>query len=360
MARPMSLDDAGSCPACGRLLEPEDKFCEGCGSKLQRPALNGSVRELRGACPFCFSAQVSPDGYCESCGRRLPSKRDSTEFDLGLIAGVSDRGLRHRRNEDAMALAATELASGPAAVAVVCDGVSGSPSPDAAARAAARALAGALMSGLCHNEDPVRTATAAVEAAREELVSLALTRHASADDAPATTFVTATLTRQAITLCWLGDSRAYWLSSGPRSAQRLTRDDSVAADMVAAGQATEAGALATPQAHVLTRWIGADIREAPHVAVFEPPGPGALLLCSDGLWNYQPDAAELARLALPAALTDPLGAASMLIGFALTAGGMDNVTAVLAPFPLTWSLGTTPGDVAWRIPADPIARRARP
>lgn len=331
MARPMSLSDAGSCPSCGRLLEPEDKFCEACGSKLQRPAVNGSAREQ--------------------------PRRDSTEFDLGLVAGVSNRGLRHRRNEDAMALAATELPSGPAVVAVVCDGVSSSPSPDAAARAAARALAGALMAGLCHNEDPVRTATSAVEVAREELVSLALTRHASADDAPATTFVTAALTRQAITLCWLGDSRAYWLSPG--STQRLTRDDSVAAEMVAAGQATEAGALAMPQGHMLTRWIGADIREAPHVAVFEPPGPGALLLCSDGLWNYQPDAAELGRLALPVALTDPLGAASTLIGFALASGGMDNVTAVLAPFPLAWSLGTAPGDVAWRVPTDPIARRAR-
>jgi serine/threonine protein phosphatase PrpC len=331
MARPMSLNDAASCPSCGRLLEPQDKFCEACGSKLQRPAVNGFVREQ--------------------------PRRESTEFDLGLVAGVSDRGLRHRRNEDAMALAATELASGPAAVAVVCDGVSGSPSPDAAARAAARALAGALMAGLCHNEDPVRTATSAVEAAREELVSLALTRHASADDAPATTFVTATLTRRVITLCWLGDSRAYWLSPG--SAQRLTTDDSVAAEMVAAGQTTEAGALAMPQAHMLTRWIGADIREAPHLAVFEPQDPGVLLLCSDGLWNYQPDPAGLARRVLPAALTDPLGAAGKLIGFALTAGGMDNVTAVLAPFPLAWSLGTAPGEVAWRVPADPIARRAR-
>jgi len=331
MARPMSLDDAASCPSCGRLLEPQDKFCEACGSKLQRPSVNGSAREQ--------------------------PRRDSTEFDLGLVAGVSDRGLRHRRNEDAMALAATHLATGAAAVAVVCDGVSGSPSPDAAARAAARALAGALMAGLCHNEDPVRTATSATEAAREELVSLALTRHASADDAPATTFVTATLTARAITLCWLGDSRAYWL--GPGSTQRLTTDDSVAAEMVAAGQATEAAALAMPQAHTLTRWIGADIREAPHVAVFEPPGPGALLLCSDGLWNYRPDPAGLAQLALPTALTDPLGAASKLIGFALAAGGMDNVTAVLAPFPLTWSLGTAPGEVAWRVPADPIARRAR-
>jgi PPM family protein phosphatase len=335
MARPMSLDDASACPSCGRLSEPEDRFCEACGSKLQRPAAIGPVRD------------------------RQPSSRDSTEFDLGLAAGVSDRGLRHRRNEDAMALAATVLPGGPSAVAVVCDGVSGSPSPDAAARAAARALAGALMAGLRHSEDTVRAAASAVEAAREELVSLALARHASAEDAPATTFVTATLTRRAITLCWLGDSRAYWLSADRHSARRLTRDDSVAADMVAAGQATEAAALAMPQAHMLTRWIGADIREAPHVAVFEPPGPGALLLCSDGLWNYQPDPAELARLALPTALTDPLSAASKLIGFALAAGGQDNVTAVLAPFPLAWTLGTQPGDVAWRVPADPIARRAR-
>jgi serine/threonine protein phosphatase PrpC len=365
MARPMPLD-AAACPSCGRLLEPQDKFCEACGARLAQPApnnsngSNGSVRQIAAGCPFCSSPNVSADGYCESCGRRLPSKRDSTEFDLGLVAGVSDRGLRHRRNEDAMALAATELNTGPAAVAVVCDGVSGSPNADAAARAAARALARRLMAGLRGGEDPVRACSAASESAREELVSLALTRHVSADDAPATTFVAATLTRRAITLCWLGDSRAYWLSAAPRSALRLTRDDSVAADMVDAGQATEAAALGMPQAHMLTRWVGADIREAPNIAVFEPPGPGALLLCSDGLWNYRPDAAELARLALPAALTDPLSAASMLIGFALTAGGMDNVTAVLAPSPLAWTLGTEPGDVAWRLPADPIARRARP
>jgi serine/threonine protein phosphatase PrpC len=85
---------------------------------------------------------------------------------------------------------------------------------------------------------------------------------------------------------------------------------------------------------VVTRWIGADLGEsAPHVATFEPPGPGVVLLCSDGLWNYQPEAAKLADLALPSALTDPLGAAARLVTFALDAGGTDNITAVLAPFP---------------------------
>jgi serine/threonine protein phosphatase PrpC len=104
--------------------------------------------------------------------------------------------------------------------------------------------------------------------------------------------------------------------------------------MVAAGLLSETDALASPHGHVVTRWIGADLSDqTPHVVRFEPPGPGALLLCSDGLWNYQPEAAKLAELALPAALGDPLGAARSLVKFALDAGGADNVTAVLAPHP---------------------------
>jgi serine/threonine protein phosphatase PrpC len=154
-------------------------------------------------------------------------------------------------------------------------------------------------------------------------------------DPPSATFVSAVIADGSATLCWLGDSRAYWLATGPDSApQQLTRDDSVAEEMVAAGLLSEAEALASPQGHVVTRWIGADLSDPePHVARFEPPGPGALLLCSDGLWNYQPDAAKLAELALPAAFTDPLGAVRTLVSFALDAGGMDNVTAILAPFP---------------------------
>ena len=104
--------------------------------------------------------------------------------------------------------------------------------------------------------------------------------------------------------------------------------------MVADGLLSEADALVSAQSHVVTRWIGADISDpAPHIVHFEPPGPGAVLLCSDGLWNYQPEPAKLAELALPVAIADPLGAVRALVGFALEAGGMDNVTAVLAPFP---------------------------
>ena len=42
---------------------------------------------------------------------------------------------------------------------------------------------------------------------------------------------------------------------------------------------------------------------------------------------------SLAWLALPRALTDPLGAAKELVQFAIESGGRDNITVVLAPFP---------------------------
>jgi serine/threonine protein phosphatase PrpC len=41
-------------------------------------------------------------------------------------------------------------------------------------------------------------------------------------------------------------------------------------------------------------------------------------------------------MALPAALTDALAAAADLVRFAVDAGGADNITTVLMPFPPAW------------------------
>ncbi|MGH3180756.1 MAG: PP2C family protein-serine/threonine phosphatase [Streptosporangiaceae bacterium] len=158
-------------------------------------------------------------------------------------------------------------------------------------------------------------------------------------DTSATTFVSAVASGYEVTLCWLGDSRAYWLGQSASESRLLTRDDSVAGGMVAAGLADEAAAMASPHAHVLTRWLGgeaADLADDPdraaHVERYTPPGSGALLICSDGLWNYLPEAGDLAGLALPKALTDPLAAAADMVKFAVDAGGADNITVVLIPY----------------------------
>jgi serine/threonine protein phosphatase PrpC len=93
-------------------------------------------------------------------------------------------------------------------------------------------------------------------------------------------------------------------------------------------------AMASPQAHVITRWLGADLPDPePHVARFRPPGPGVVLVCSDGLWNYRQEASDLAGLVMPAAQTEPLPAAADLVKFAVDRGGLDNITVVLIPVP---------------------------
>jgi len=330
---PLTLE--GTCPSCGAPVGAGDSFCESCGTELTPPMVSTAPPGYLAECPVCsVDPEVPPsvitaEGYCESCGRKVPSGRDHSELDLGLLAGVTDRGLRHTRNEDAMALAAADAPGGPVAIAVVCDGVSTSPRPDDASLAAAPGRGEQRPHRSLRGDDLAEASLAAVYSAHQALAGIS-----SPGQAPSATYISAVIGSDAVTVCWLGDSRAYWLSTGPDTA-RLSTDDSLAEEMIARSAMSEAEALASPQAHVITRWLGADLADPePHVIRFEPPGPGVVLVCSDGLWNYRPEAAGLAELALPGALTDALGAAAELVKFALDAGGMDNITVVLAPFPL--------------------------
>ncbi len=234
-----------------------------------------------------------------------------------------------------MALAAEQAPDGPVVVAVVCDGVSSAARPDEASQAAAQAALPVLVAAVQAGGDLAAASLASVAAARQSVAAL----QGPGGDTSATTFVSAVASGYEVTLCWLGDSRAYWLGQPASESRLLTRDDSVAGGMVAAGLADEAAAMASPHAHVLTRWLGgeaADLADDPdraaHVDRYAPPGPGALLICSDGLWNYLPEASDLAGLGLPKALTDPLAAAADMVTFAIEAGGADNITVVLIPY----------------------------
>jgi serine/threonine protein phosphatase PrpC len=327
------------CSSCGEPVDVADGFCEACGSQVGSAAVSSGADVTAPRCPVCSAdsaaspARVSADGYCEACGRKVPTARDHVELDVGLVAGVTDRGLRHSRNEDAMALAAPAGTGGPVALALVCDGVSSAPRADEASLTAVRAAARVLVAAV-HAADDLAAASAAAARAG----ATALSDLVGPTGAPAATYASAVVDSRVVTVCWVGDSRVYWLPADGAGARCLTTDDSLAEEIVKAGLATVEEAMASPQAHVITRWLGADLPDPePHVARFEPAGPGVVLVCSDGLWNYRPEAADLAALALPAALTDPLAAAGALVKFAVDAGGADNITAVLAPFPPAWS-----------------------
>ncbi|AXG82482.1 PP2C family protein-serine/threonine phosphatase [Streptomyces paludis] len=295
-------------------------------------------------CVACRAGRVDTDGYCENCGHAQPRERDHIEQELSTVAAVSDRGLRHHRNEDAFAVSTAALPDGsPAVVAVVCDGVSSATRPDEASAAAAATANECLLAALEHGTHPQQAMHEAIVAAAESVNSLAEAVPGTPEhdphhhrNAPACTIVSAVVANGLLVIGWIGDSRAYWVPDD-RTCQsaRLTEDDSWAAQMVAAGLMNEAEAYADARAHAITGWLGADAYELdPHTASFKPDRPGCVVVCTDGLWNYAEGEEEMAR-ALPSdASLRPLHAAQVLVGHALDGGGHDNVTVAVLPFAL--------------------------
>src|SRR6266545_1505567 len=154
------------CPACAAPVNAGDRYCEACGQELGAPVVAAPVVVAPGAvapgalvvgaygldagtgqwlssadpsapCPGCGSTVFSPDGFCDGCGQRRPTAKNHSELDLGTVAGVTDLGNRHHRNEDALAIGVLD----GVVVTVVCDGVSSSSRPDTASHAAVDAAA---------------------------------------------------------------------------------------------------------------------------------------------------------------------------------------------------------------------------
>ncbi len=289
------------------------------------------------SCPKC-GGEIDWDGYCVQCGAKAPSGRDHLEEQPApWVAGVCDRGIRHPRNEDAMALDATGEIGGRAVLAV-CDGVSMSTDSDRASLAATRAVISHIAS---HTEwDWNLTNLAAESATRAVLTQTAqfanqavLANSDMGEASPASSTLAVGLVNGSQLLsATLGDSRVYWIPDAGE-AILLSTDDSMAQEQIAAGvdrTIAESGM----HSHVITRWLGRDAPDVtPTLASLVADRPGWLLVCSDGLWNYVSDPAAMARLVNAVAAKHPDGplvVAQELVAWAIEQGGEDNITAALA------------------------------
>jgi serine/threonine protein phosphatase PrpC len=247
-------------------------------------------------CVHCGETVEMAAGYCGHCGRRQPAARDHVEHELPGIAAVTDRGRSHHRNEDAVAVSV--LAE--RVVVVVCDGVSTSIDPDRASQAAADA--GAATDDLDGGFDAARAAVLALPFVP-----------AAGLDPPTTTYLAAVVADDAATVAGMGDCRAYWVDTD--GARQLTVDDA--------------------HGHAVTRWISADADPTwrPSTVRFDIPGPGHLVLCSDGLWNYAADP-EILAAEMIAADGDAMARARRLVEFANRSGGRDNISVIVVEIPL--------------------------
>jgi serine/threonine protein phosphatase PrpC len=130
--------------------------------------------------------------------------------------------------------------------------------------------------------------------------------------------------RDVLALVNVGDSRVYRFHQGELT--QVTKDHSLAEEMVLSGELTPAEAMVHPHRHILTRALGV----SPDVDVdlwrIRPERGDRFLLCSDGLTNELGDSQIVELLST---IHDPQEAADLLVEAARGHGGSDNITAVV-------------------------------
>lgn len=168
--------------------------------------------------------------------------------------------------------------------------------------------------------------TAAVEAANYNVMKTP--RQGIGRDGMGTTLTAAMLEGERLLIAQVGDSRAYLLHKG--HLQQITRDHSLMADLIEAGQITPEEARVHPNRSVITRAIGSDIHMRPDIYELNVDAGDRILLCSDGLSSM---ISNNAIESIMRRQSDAQHCADELVTAALENGGADNVTVVVADVP---------------------------
>ena len=130
-----------------------------------------------------------------------------------------------------------------------------------------------------------------------------------------TTIVSALVRGDELAVAWVGDSRAYWVTD--RGEEQLTTDHAEERELTSClGMVDSNGHAAEVEPSVVSRQLGRR---------------GALILCSDGLWNYFPTASAIAHLSknMQYAPKNSALCARFFVNSALAAGGADNVSVAV-------------------------------
>lgn len=122
----------------------------------------------------------------------------------------------------------------------------------------------------------------------------------------------------------VGDSRLYLLRQGQLF--QMSDDHTFLAEAIKHGVLNEAQAADSSHRHMVTRAVGPYAHVNVDVLVFDVLPGDTMLLCSDGLHQYTPNALELVQLL---SSDTPQATPNKLVQLANQRGGVDNITAVL-------------------------------
>ncbi|MEO7986461.1 MAG: protein phosphatase 2C domain-containing protein [Gemmatimonadales bacterium] len=213
-------------------------------------------------------------------------------------------------------------------LAMVADGVGGGMRGEEASRLAVEAVTEYVTqsvrcyySGSAEDEEFARSLEDAAQRCHDEVVRRAGQEPESAGMATTLTLWLSVWPRSY--LLQVGDSRCYMLRRGELI--QVSRDQTMAQELVDLGVLTREAASKTPLANTLSSSIGGS-QTAPLVTRFDPEWDSVGLLCSDGLTRHVSDERIRDRLR---SMTSARQACHDLLEDALDAGGEDNITVLV-------------------------------
>ena len=312
------------CPKCGANIIEGDNFCEDCGASIKNISRDGCdalVKKMSSdGCGTSIKKMDSDGCACQDC--KVDIKSDIVVVDA-YLAVASNIGRKHPKNEDAGTVIKCENGS---VILAVADGVSSAVNATSASLHAISTVREVLTGESDIGIDLIKTA---ISKANDIILGLPSEIRPDGIYGPETTIVTAVVVGDKITICWVGDSRAYII--GETMQELLTTDDSWIELVVASGEMTRGQATVDKRAHYVTQVLG--MHDQPmevHSLEHKLEEGQMLLLCSDGLWNYMQGDNDLLKAVIDFGIEkDAIAICEYLVELANNAGGHDNITVAI-------------------------------
>ncbi|MDH3291107.1 MAG: protein phosphatase 2C domain-containing protein [Gemmatimonadota bacterium] len=267
------------------------------------------------------------------------------------VHGATDVGKVRRENQDQFLIAALHKvveihgtsipasyrrrfdSGAKALLLLVADGVGGRPGGEEASSRTLDAIMGYVTTSMrCFYkldeqvpQDLLSELANVVQQSHDTLRSMAQAESGGAGGATTLTMVHVLWPRAYVVQ--IGDSRCYHLR-GSRLLQ-VTRDQTLAQDLVDHGALEPEEAARSPFAYLLVQAIGGDTDIQPVISKVDLEPRDTLLLCTDGLTAHVRDE-EIAESLHSA--SSAREASERLIGSAIEGGGTDNITVVVTRF----------------------------
>ena len=267
------------------------------------------------------------------------------------IGHASDIGKKRDHNEDAYtALLSPNTPAGVDALLAVADGMGGHQAGEIASSIAVQIIAdrfsvkgATLVPGSGNFKDALRLI---VEQANTEIFS----QGTGEAQGMGTTLTVVLIAKDNLYYGHVGDSRAYIFRHGVLT--RITNDHSWVAEVVRAGRLTENEAASHRRRNVITRALGTEPSVVVDTGIVRLLPGDCILLSSDGLHGVinDDDIADMLKNH-----NNLQSVTNKLIEAALSNGGPDNVTVILAQIPVNDSRALTKVESQTTITAGTIS-----